>query len=85
MTQVNPRHVFFCPIKRSCILNNEWTRLSKKKKKKKKKREEKRGNDSDFPTSNSLSIEVAFFLFFFFNIMYSLLKYKKPRGALAMA
>jgi len=26
-----------------------------------------------------------FFFFFFFIIMYSLLKYKKPRGALAMA
>jgi len=26
-----------------------------------------------------------FFFFFFFKIMYSLLRYKKPRGALAMA
>jgi len=26
-----------------------------------------------------------FFFFFFFYVMYSLLKYKKPRGALAMA
>jgi len=26
-----------------------------------------------------------FFSFFFFKVMYSLLRYKKPRGALAMA